>query len=158
MYFQNQSEPYYNNYLDNIFIKKIEDGAYQVKIGDFGIARNVKHFRALADEGALQDLAATMAMTKIGTAFYMAPEINVSSYYDEKVDCYSFGQLALNCFKICGFVDKMTFIDGVTESEIYEPFLSVIKSALKQSPKLRPTSEEIFKKLNYKIPPSDFHF
>ena len=112
-----------------------------------GITRNVK---LLAGENALDDLATTIAMTKIGTTFYMAPEISFGDY-DEKVDCFAWGQVALNCHKICGFVGPKTLIDKVTDSEISAPFLSVIKDALQQDADLRPSSERIVELLKDKI-------
>lgn len=65
----------------NIFISKTANlkESINFKIGDFGIATN------LDSSGA--------AMSRVGTPYYMAPEIilNKESMYDKKVDIYSLG-------------------------------------------------------------------
>ena len=43
-------------------------------------------------------------MTKIGTVHYMAPEISRDGVYNEKVDCFAWGKMALRCYRICGFI------------------------------------------------------
>lgn len=58
---------------ENIFVDK--EGNF--KLGDFGIARRIEH--------------ASTCLTRVGTPFYAAPEVALSSQYDGRADIYSLG-------------------------------------------------------------------
>ncbi len=58
----------------NIFLTK----AGCIKLGDFGIARTLR-------------AGAEMAVTIVGTPFYMSPELMASKPYDFKTDMWSLG-------------------------------------------------------------------
>ena len=60
---------------ENVFVSAMGD----YKLGDFGVARKVSD--------------ATMHMTQIGTASYMAPEVYFDRGYDQRADIYSLGIL-----------------------------------------------------------------
>lgn len=59
---------------ENIFIHEKEG---HFKLGDFGVARTVENM--------------TGALSRQGTPFYMAPEVNTGTHYDHRADLYSLG-------------------------------------------------------------------
>ncbi len=70
--------------LDNVLINKKEDGCYNVKIADFGLALINK--KRIGDRIYL----------KCGTPGYVAPEILRGQGYDSKCDIFSIGSLLFN--------------------------------------------------------------
>ena len=69
--------------LDNILIKKIDEGHYNVKIADFGLATKFP-----LDGSPLRDIC--------GTPGYFAPEILNDVGYREKCDLFSIGAVLFN--------------------------------------------------------------
>jgi calcium/calmodulin-dependent protein kinase I len=70
--------------LDNILINKKEEGGYNVKIADFGMA-------TMFDKAKPKQL-----YIKCGTPGYVAPEILRGQGYDHKCDLFSTGSLLFN--------------------------------------------------------------
>lgn len=70
--------------LDNILINKKEEGDYNVKIADFGMAT----FASPHSNGYLY--------IKCGTPGYVAPEILRSEGYTDKCDIFSSGAVLFN--------------------------------------------------------------
>jgi len=70
--------------LDNILINKKEEGGYNVKIADFGMATFSKKNKG------------NLLYTKCGTPGYVAPEILRGEGYDGKCDLFSTGSLLFN--------------------------------------------------------------
>ena len=67
---------------ENIFISRGSDGVAHVKIGDFGLATS-GHINAI--KGAAE--SSDPEMSKVGTAMYVAPELERSGVEDSrKVD------------------------------------------------------------------------
>ena len=68
--------------LDNVLINKIEEGEFNVKIADFGLATFLPegNHKPMLDE-------------KCGTPCYVAPEILSDEGYDTKCDIFSMGSL-----------------------------------------------------------------
>ena len=96
-----------------------------------------------------------MAMTRIGTAFFMAPEMQHGKY-DQKVDCYAWGLMSLNCHKTCGFVnDDQYDIEEIEEGQISKKFVDVIKKSVAKNPNRRPFSSEIVDALKKEDPPKN---
>ncbi len=126
---------------ENIFINK----EYEVKIGDFGIAKKL-------------DFNNKYANTSIGTNNYMSPEVIKGENYNTKVDIWGIGcilyeLLTLNiCFEsksIYGFVDKIiNKPHGKINSNIYSfKWQKLIDLLLEKEYKKRPDIDELLKLL-----------
>lgn len=132
---------------ENIFIDK----NHHIKIGDFGISRQLTSTK--------------YTYSVIGTNFYMAPEIINAVQYNTKVDIWSFGCIIyeLLTLKVCfegkglSFVNKITSgKHGKIDTNKYKPkWQELIDSLLKLNYKERPDIESIYnfilKELNPKI-------
>ena len=127
---------------DNLFLTK----DLKVKIGDFGIAKQLNNVNEYAK-------------TKAGTMLYMAPEIINGEKYNNKVDIWALGCIIheLCTLKFCfesnsinGLVDKI--INSNHEQiniKVYGNDLqNLINSLLNIDYKKRPTVEEILKIIN----------
>ena len=129
----------------NVFVI-YSDGKYQPRIGDFGIARNIKEFQSLSGS-ILSEMQITKRMTKVGTVPYMAPEMDYDEPYDGKVDCFAWAKMAINCHKLCGFVEKTKAVKKIKHPEISEAFLTVIKEALEEDPDDRLSASDVVNRL-----------
>ena len=134
----------------NIFVNEIEPGIYLLKIGDFGIARDIKEGFTIPELQNLMAGDSDYLMTKIGTPFYMAPEISTSAIYTEKVDCFSWGKMALRCHRLCGFIEG-EFITGVTEKQMSKNFITAIQNSMIDNPEFRSSANKILEDLELKL-------
>ena len=76
----------------NVFL----DRNNNIKLGDFGLARNFKGFKESPDSATVPTEEGDLQMSQnIGTPFYMAPEQRNSGRYDSRVDMYSLGLILL---------------------------------------------------------------
>ena len=110
------------------------------------VAREVKQFLAEFATPEFQDLMVTIAMTRIGTAFFMAPEINRGEVYSQGVDCFAWAKMALRCHRLCGFIKK-EILRKVTEEEMSKNFIVAITNALDEEPDDRSSAKQILKEL-----------
>lgn len=69
--------------LDNILINKIQEGEYNVKIADFGLAHRMPF-----DGSKVYEIC--------GTPGYIAPEVLRNEGYNEKSDIFSLGAVLFN--------------------------------------------------------------
>ena len=135
---------------ENIFLTK----ELQLKIGDFGISKQIKNINEYAK-------------TQVGTLSYMAPEIIKGENYNNKVDIWSLGCIiyelcTLNyCFK-SNSIDKLindinNQKPGKIDSKEYGIWLqNLIDSLLVKDNKKRLNIKEILKIVNNHIIPLDF--
>ena len=130
---------------DNIFL----NADMKVKIGDFGIARQLKSENEYAK-------------TQAGTMLYMAPEIIKEGKYNNKVDVWSLGCIiqelcTLNfCFNgrtIIDLIDKITKGNHERINKIIygEDMQNLIDSLLNINYKNRPNIDEVIKIINRNI-------
>ena len=127
---------------ENIFINR----NYQIKIGDFGILKQ------LSDH-------TKVAYSQIGTDLYYAPERFENEYYDNKIDIWSLGCIIyeLCALKKC-FNSRMDIINkikskikfyGKIDSNYYNKDLqNIIYKLLEPNPKKRPNIEEVYNLIN----------
>uniref|UniRef100_A0A2S2NJY9 non-specific serine/threonine protein kinase n=1 Tax=Schizaphis graminum TaxID=13262 RepID=A0A2S2NJY9_SCHGA len=148
----------------NIFI----DSDDHVKIGDFGLATTIiqRHIPEV-DSTNIQDIFVDTSQTgNIGTALYVAPELNIlgpKAVYNEKVDIYSLGIIF---FEMCHkqFSTDMERIKVLTDLRMNECILPteflkigdpaqkhIIKWLLNHDPCKRPNSTDILQ--SQYIPP-----
>lgn len=110
----------------NIFL----DSADHVKIGDFGLATNIKtklneyNFnRPFPSEK--EDTMDESKTGLIGTALYVAPELSVASKanYNQKVDIYSLGIIFFEmCYKpLTTNMERIKILTGLRKKEIILP-------------------------------------
>ncbi|PWN33078.1 kinase-like protein, partial [Meira miltonrushii] len=79
---------------ENIFL----DGEQTVKIGDFGLSKEVA--------------AHSFACTYVGTPYYMSPELAAGAHYDVKSDIWALGCVA---YELCGLRPPF---DATTQAEL----------------------------------------
>ena len=133
----------------NIYVDEIQTGVYHLRIGDFGIARKIEQFAEEFASDGFEDIMTTkLAMTNIGTAYFMAPEITLNEVYNEKVDCFAFGKLVLRCHKLCGFIKKENVgINRIKDQDLSKRFVKVLESVLDQEPEYRFSANQILEEL-----------
>ena len=121
----------------NIFLMK--DGG--VKVGDFGIAR-------------VLDSTTALARTKIGTPYYLSPEICQEKPYNQKSDVWALGcllyeMLALEVpFKAKDIMNLMRMImfrhpQPIRGGNYSSSMRNLVKSLLAKDPKRRPSVRQI---------------
>ena len=123
---------------DNIFLKK--DGS--VKIGDFGLA-----VQLLSSHSTRSD--------KVGTSFWMSPEVIKEEEYNEKVDIWGLGVL---CYEMVEgyplYFEKNAVMATLTISSKGAPpldekkyispaFKELIQSCVEYEPSKRPSAQQI---------------
>ncbi|RZC35247.1 Pkinase, RWD and/or tRNA-synt His domain containing protein [Asbolus verrucosus] len=141
----------------NIFL----DSADHVKIGDFGLATNIKpKLNEYNIDNYPMEKDDTMDESKtglIGTALYVAPELSVASKanYNQKVDIYSLGIIFFEmCYRpLTTNMERITILTGLRKREIILPddFANkqntkqeiLIKWLLNHDVSKRPTSLEL---------------
>ena len=128
----------------NIFI----DGEGHVKIGDFGLARN------LGDD---------FARTRVGTPYYMSPELVSGRGYDEKSDIWALGCVIYEMARLrppftsaCRSEDELFMRIksgnvGRIPSMYSDSLWECICSMLDKDPKKRPSAGEILKIHNVQL-------
>ncbi|KAL3309126.1 hypothetical protein Ciccas_012329, partial [Cichlidogyrus casuarinus] len=126
---------------ENCFLFAVQDEEYlSVKIGDFGLATDIKN---------------SARQTMLGTPGFMAPEI-FEERYDEKVDIYAFGMLMLEVmtnrspFDECHTLIKTLIktMSGIGPDNLRllsnPQLLEVIYACIHPLPSFRPTAEELY--------------
>ena len=120
--------------LENVMLDK----DLQVKIGDFGFARE------LDDEKSLQ-------MTTLGTPSYVAPEITKREPYSNKVDVFAFGVIvyALLTGEVMNptadfYFNKSFEVDKIKMPSYFSPqAVDFLKKALQEDPRKRASIKEL---------------
>jgi len=95
--------------LENVFVSR--DGNY--KLGDFGVARELEKTSG--------------NMTRVGTYFYMAPEIVNNQKYDATVDTYSLGIMLYRLLNN----NRMPFLDPKTQTITHQDRTDAVERRLK---------------------------
>ncbi|KAK6465929.1 eIF2-alpha Serine/threonine-protein kinase [Scheffersomyces coipomensis] len=133
----------------NIFIDK----ANNVKVGDFGLAKNSQFTSVISQNNQVSSSANKELSTIVGTLFYTANEVSTGSY-DEKVDMYSLGIIFFEmCYSLATGMERartlndlrlksMEFPSNFTESK-YKTEKKIITSLLDHDPKKRPGALEL---------------
>jgi serine/threonine protein kinase len=132
------------------------DGAYVMKIGDFGFAK------VLRSEQSLND-------TICGTPMYMAPEIMLGDSYTDKADLWSVGAILYE--SLCGntFLGQVKTIHAVREIHMQKDVdiciphvsragISLLTGLLRKKPDMRMEWEEFFGHVWFKPPPFESIF
>ena len=114
------------------------------------ITTDIKEFEKNFETPDFVDAMATMKMTRIGTPFYMAPEIH-NEVYDERVDCFAWAKMGLRCHKICDFITRDFSANKITENQMSKRFLVAIKNALTEDPEDRSNAKKILDDLGVDI-------
>lgn len=137
----------------NIFI----DENQNVKIGDFGLAKNVHNLASMVNLTGKLDLNKSVEelTSEIGTTLYVANEVlNGQGNYNEKVDLYSLGIIFFEMIYPLGTaMERYTAIRNLRTSSIVFPqdFNSsklstekkIIKMLLDHNPDNRPSAQEL---------------
>ncbi|XP_047536765.1 eIF-2-alpha kinase GCN2 isoform X2 [Vanessa atalanta] len=136
----------------NIFL----DSNDHVKIGDFGLATKV--FTGLPVEETSQDDADGLLTGKVGTALYVAPELQQSAskvIYNQKVDIYSLGIILFEMFNppFGTGTERYIVLTNLRKKEVTMPKdfereenskqIHVIRWLLDHDASVRPTSAEL---------------
>ncbi|ODV95137.1 hypothetical protein PACTADRAFT_49886 [Pachysolen tannophilus NRRL Y-2460] len=139
----------------NIFI----DQSKNVKIGDFGLAKNVHHlnntagFASNTALGSQQSYNTSEDLTsEVGTTLYVATEVmEGDGNYNEKVDMYSLGIIFFEMvYALNTGMERVTVIKNLRLNQVNFPndFKSntekkIIRSLLDHNPKSRPSASEL---------------
>lgn len=131
----------------NIFIDKSNN----VKVGDFGLAKNSQFFLVVLQNNQVEP--SKDLLTVVGTVFYTAPEVATGDY-DEKVDMYSLGivffemcyplltgmerALTLNELRLASVNFPANFVDSKYKME-----KRIIQTLLGHRAKERPSASEL---------------
>lgn len=111
-----------------------------VKVGDFGIAKSLAHTFA-------------QAHTRIGTPYYLSPEICLNKPYNSKSDMWSLGVVLyelltlrhpFNASSIEGLLDKIVRSKPAPISKMYSKEIrQVCDNLLQKDPRLRPSAAKL---------------
>ena len=133
---------------ENIFLT---DNFKKIKIGDLGLACKVEQNPSAESRKNGTHICDSM---KVGTPYYVSPEVWRSSYYTQKTDMWSLGiilhKLCFNCFpfqveEIDDLVELVTngtlnlFEGKKPEKELHK----IISQLLRKNPEARPSVQEI---------------
>lgn len=132
----------------NIFIDKSNN----IKVGDFGLAKNSQFLSALLQNNQVsagdKDLS-----TVVGTFFYTAKEV-ATGQYDEKVDMYSLGVIFFEmCYQLGTGMERAMILNNMRLQEIKFPAdfsekrkateKKLIRELLNHDPQKRPGASEL---------------
>lgn len=132
----------------NIFIDKSNN----IKVGDFGLAKNSQFSSALSKDNQVAPKNKDLS-TVVGTFFYTAKEV-ASGEYDEKVDMYSLGVIFFEmCYKLGTGMERAMLLNKLRLVDVQFPpdFASakkatekkIITRLLNHDPKERPGASEL---------------
>ncbi|KAJ9449764.1 putative serine/threonine-protein kinase nek3 [Diplonema papillatum] len=123
---------------DNIFLT----AGGSVKVGDLGLATQLKHER-------------DKAMTQCGTQVYMAPELLQGLPYDEKNDVWALGcilyEMATGAF---AFGTVASIVRGETPRDTPRWCRDIVDSMLDYKPRDRPTVTDVLEMCDYDMDPT----
>ncbi|CUM64213.1 uncharacterized protein PRCAT00001807001 [Priceomyces carsonii] len=133
----------------NVFIDKSNN----IKVGDFGLARNSQFSSVLLNNNQVSSKNNEDLSTVVGTVFYTAKEV-ASGHYNEKVDMYSLGIIFFEmCFPLATGMERAQILNNLRLVTVDFPhnFLShkfkterkIIRSLLDHEPKKRPGATEL---------------
>ncbi|KAJ8140889.1 hypothetical protein OY671_005928 [Metschnikowia pulcherrima] len=132
----------------NIFIDKSNN----IKVGDFGLAKNSQFQSALSQNNQVsagdKDLS-----TVVGTFFYTAKEV-ATGQYDEKVDMYSLGIMFFEmCYQLGTGMERAMILNNMRLEEVKFPSdfsekrksteKKLIRELLNHDPQKRPGASEL---------------
>ena len=162
-----------NNYIHrdlkpgNIFLDKDNN----VKIGDFGLAKNDDNkskgkennlFLSNFNDFQYMTTGGEIMTVGIGTQYYCSPEQKQSNKYDFKTDIYSLGIIIFEMFyKFSSLMERDYTLRKINAEQVYpddmeekcgKNVMLLVKKCTYNEPKLRPTIKELMK--SKLIPPS----
>jgi len=122
---------------ENVFLTR----SNQVKIGDFGISKHLEN--------------TLIARTRIGTPYYLSPEICLDRGYDAKTDMWALGVII---YQMCALRHPFdaTSMEGLLHAIIHtrhrplpstysKPLRDLVDALLAKNPKKRPSVYEVLK-------------
>ncbi|GEQ72664.1 hypothetical protein JCM33374_g6351 [Metschnikowia sp. JCM 33374] len=132
----------------NIFIDKSNN----IKVGDFGLAKNSQFSSALSQNNQVSAGEKDLS-TVVGTFFYTAKEV-ATGQYDEKVDMYSLGIIFFEmCYKLGTGMERAVILNNMRLEEVKFPSdfsekrksteKKLIGELLSHNPKKRPGASEL---------------
>lgn len=135
----------------NIFIDKSNN----VKIGDFGLAKNSQFSAVVLNNNQVTLSKNKDLSTLVGTVFYTAKEI-ATGEYDEKVDMYSLGILFFEmCYPLATGMERAMILNGLRLASVdfppkftdvkYRTEKKIVKLLLDHNPKKRPSADELLR-------------
>ncbi|EGV61551.1 eukaryotic translation initiation factor 2-alpha kinase [Yamadazyma tenuis] len=133
----------------NIFIDK----ANNIKVGDFGLAKNSQFSSVLSTNNQVTSSGDRDLSTVVGTLFYNAKEV-ATGYYNEKVDMYSLGIIFFEmCYNLGTGMERARKINNLRLVTIefpkdfpdskYRLEKKIIRTLLDHEPKKRPGASEL---------------
>ena len=157
-----------NNYIHrdlkpgNIFLDKENN----VKIGDFGLAKNddkknkesnsnLNFFLTNFNDFQYMDPGGEIMTVGVGTQYYCSPEQKQSNKYDSKTDIYSLGIIIFEMFyKFNSLMERDITLRKINTEQLYpndmeekcgKNVTQLVKRCTNHDPKKRPTIEELLK-------------
>lgn len=119
----------------NIFIDKSNN----IKVGDFGLAKNSQFSSAVLTNNQVTSKANKDLSTVVGTFFYTANEV-ASGEYDEKIDMYSLGVIFFEmCYQLGTGMERAMILNDLRLADVKFP------SGFAESRK--PTEKRIIRRL-----------
>lgn len=133
----------------NIFIDKSNN----IKVGDFGLAKNSQFTSAIADNNQVESSGNKDFSTVVGTLFYTAKEVSTGEY-DEKVDMYSLGIIFFEmCYPLSTGMERAIILNKLRLASIEFPAnftdtrhkteKNIIRLLLDHDPKNRPAASKL---------------
>lgn len=133
----------------NIFIDK----ANNIKVGDFGLAKNSQFSSVLLNNNQVPSMDDKDLSTVVGTFFYNAKEVATGDY-DDKVDMYSLGVIFFEmCYSLPTGMERAKKINDLRLVSVefpkdfsdskYRQEKRIIKNLLDHDPKKRPAAGDL---------------
>lgn len=133
----------------NIFI----DRANNIKVGDFGLAKNSQFSSIVLNNNQVTSGANKDFSTIVGTVFYTANEVATGDY-DEKVDMYSLGIILFEmCFPLSTGMERAHILNNLRLASVefpssfggmkYNTEKKIIRLLLDHNPMKRPGASEL---------------